>query len=105
MLDLGPLVAAFTTIAATLLGLVAVYQKFGLAALWIAVGLLYLLYLGMQRRSSGYLDACDAFGNGPPRLPPPGKQRLPRPDARQIIGRSNQALTKHRPASPKRSPK
>jgi threonine/homoserine/homoserine lactone efflux protein len=77
MLDLGLLVAAFTTIAATLLGLVAVYQQFGLAALWIAVGPLYLLYLGMQRRSSGYLDARDAFGNGPPRLPPPGKHRAP----------------------------
>jgi threonine/homoserine/homoserine lactone efflux protein len=56
MLELGLLAAAFTTIATILLGLVAVYQQFGLAVLWIAVGLLYLLYLGMQRRSSGYLD-------------------------------------------------
>jgi hypothetical protein len=64
-------------IAATLLGLVAVYQQFGVAALWIAVGLLYLLYLAMQRRSSSYLGECSIWLSGDKALPPPGKQRLP----------------------------
>jgi hypothetical protein len=89
----GALWVLFTApIAAILLGLVAVYNEYGLPAMYGAVALLYLLYLGMQRRSSSYLDARDAFGNGPPRLPPPGKQRLPARGPRPITRSQRPAL-------------
>jgi hypothetical protein len=93
MLDLILLAAAWATIAAILLGLVAIYNAFGMGALYGGVFLLYLLYLGMRSRGESYLDAGDVFGGGGPRLPPPGKQRLQAPGPPQI-GRSR------RPALP-----
>jgi hypothetical protein len=104
MLDLIILASAGFTIGAALLGLLALYNALGMASLWLAVGALYLVYLGlMQSRGEAYFDPGGAFGGGGPMLPPRGKQALPAPGPRQI-GRSNQALTKHRPALPKRSP-
>jgi hypothetical protein len=63
--------------------------------------LLFLLCLGLQRRAP--LSTGDWDWLGRKRLPPPGKQALPPQGARQIA-LSNQALAKHRPALPKRSP-
>jgi hypothetical protein len=92
MLDLILLVAAWATIATILLGLVAVYNAFGMTALWLAVGLLYVFYFALERRGAACFDLGGAFGGGP-MLPPPGKQRLPAPGPPQI-GRSR------RPALP-----
>jgi hypothetical protein len=81
-------------IGAVLLGLVAVYNAFGMAALWLAVGLMYVIYLGLERRrGAAYFDPGGAFGNGRPALAPPGKQAPP-PLAAPQIGRSR------RPALP-----
>jgi hypothetical protein len=85
MLEIGILIAAGATIGAALLGLVAVYNAFGMAALWGAVGLLYVGYLGLERwRGSAYFDPGDVFGGGGPALPPPGKRALRAPGRRQI---------------------
>jgi hypothetical protein len=92
MLDLILLVAAWATIATILLALVAVYNAFGMAALYAGVFLLYLLHLALQCRSSGYFDPGGAFGGGP-KLPPPGTRALRGPGPPQI-GRSR------RPALP-----
>jgi hypothetical protein len=86
MIDLILLVSAGFMIGAILLGLVALYQAAGMASLWLAVGLLFVLHLALQRRGVGYYDPGGAFGGGP-MLPPPGKQRLPAPGPPQI-GRS-----------------
>jgi hypothetical protein len=95
----GALWVLFTApIAAILLGLVAVYNEYGLPAMYGAVALLYLLYLGMQRGSSGYLDDGSMWLGGDKALPPPGKQRLPRPGPPQI-GRASTAVASSRPGS------
>jgi len=65
--------------------------------------LLYLLCVRLEGRRPFYFDGGQLGPGGDPALPPPGKQALPPQGARQIA-RSNQALTKHRPALPKRSP-
>jgi hypothetical protein len=92
MIEIAILISAGATIGAILLGLVALYQAAGMASLWLAVGLLFVLHLALQRRGGGYYDPGGAFGGGP-MLPPPGKQRLPAPGPPQI-GRSR------RPALP-----
>jgi hypothetical protein len=60
--------------------------------LWIAVGLLYLLYLAMQRRLSSYLGECSIWLSGDRALPPPGKQRLPAPGPSPITRSQRPAL-------------
>jgi hypothetical protein len=88
-------VSSATFIGGILLALQVLYQALGMAALWLAVGLIYVLYLALERRAAGYYDPGGAFGG--PMLPPPGKQRLSAPGPPQI-GRSR------RPAlPPKRS--
>jgi hypothetical protein len=52
-----------------------------MTALWLAVGAIYVIYAGLQRRGAGYFDPGGAFGG--PALPAPGK-RLPAPGPRQI---------------------
>jgi hypothetical protein len=93
MTEIILLVSAGFTIGAALLGLLALYQQLGLAALWLAVGGLYVIYAALQRRGAAYFDPGGVFGNGRPALPPPGKQALP-PLAAPQIGRSR------RPALP-----
>jgi hypothetical protein len=90
----------FTTFtAAILLGIVAVYETFGLPAMWIAVLLLYLLYLWTEHRKPIYFGGGDDMlwlGDRKPTLPPPGKPQLPPPGARQI-NQANTAITPSRP--------
>jgi hypothetical protein len=62
-----------------------------MTALWLAVGLLYVIYAALQRRGAGYYDPGGVFGNGRPALPPPGKQALPAPGLPQI-GRSRRPV-------------
>jgi hypothetical protein len=93
MLDLILLVAAWATIATVLLGLVALYQAFGMAALWGAVGLLFVVHLALQRRGTGYFDPGGSFSGSGPLLPVPGKQALPVPGPRQI-GKSQRPAPK-----------
>jgi hypothetical protein len=95
-----------TTTAAVLLGLTWLYVNYGLALFVVAVVLLLLASNFAGRRAPGYFDGGSplALGGDKPALPPPGQQALP-PSGTPQIGRSNQALTKHRPALPKRSPK
>jgi hypothetical protein len=85
MLDLILLISAGFTIGIALLGLVALYQAAGMAALWLAVGLLFVLHLALQRRGAAYFDPGGAFGG--PVLPAPGKRTLRGPGPPQI-GRS-----------------
>jgi hypothetical protein len=82
MIDLIILISAGFTIGAALLGLLALYTQFGLVALWLAVGLLYVIYAGLQRRGAAYFDPGGVFGGS--MLPAPGKQALPVPGPRQI---------------------
>jgi hypothetical protein len=85
MLDLIILISAGATIGAALLGLLALYQALGMTALWATVGLLYLVYLGLERRrGAAYFDPGGVFGGGGPALPAPGKRVLPAPRPRQI---------------------
>jgi hypothetical protein len=84
MIDLILLIAASATIGAALVGLLALYQALGLAALWLAVGGIFVVYLALQRRGASYFDPGGAFGGGGPALPAPSTQRLPAPGARQI---------------------
>jgi hypothetical protein len=84
MVDLILLIAAGATIAAVLLGFLVLYQALGMAALWLAVGGLFVLYAALQRRGAGYYDPGGVFGGGRPALPAPGKQALPPPTAPQI---------------------
>jgi hypothetical protein len=100
------LFAMFITTAATiLLGLTWLYVNYGLALFVVAVVLLLLASNFAGRRAPVYFDGSSSLALGDDRtaLPPPGRQAPPPPSARQIA-RSNQALTKHRPALPKRSP-
>jgi hypothetical protein len=89
-------------------GIAAVEEVFGLAAMWIVVAGVYLFHIWLLNRTGGgYVGYAEEMlvlmGDSGPSLPPPGKQALPPPSTPQI-GRSNQALTKHRPALPKRGP-
>jgi hypothetical protein len=56
MIEILILISAGATIAGALLGLVALYEALGMAALWLAVGLLFVLHLALQRRGVGYYD-------------------------------------------------
>jgi hypothetical protein len=96
----------YTATAAVLLGLVAIYDAFGLPAMCGMIFLLFILYLRLQRRAPLYFEGemLQLGGDLPPSLPPPGAQALPPPGRQAQIGGANQALTKHRPALPKRSP-
>jgi hypothetical protein len=73
--------------------------NYGMALFLVAVVLLLLASHFAGRRAPVPL----ALGSEKLTLPPPGKQALP-PSGTPQIGRSNQALTKHRPALPKRKP-
>jgi hypothetical protein len=69
----------FTTfVGGILFGIVAVYETFGLPAMWIAVFLLYLLYLWTEHRKPIYFgDGYDMLwlGDRKPSLPPPASHR------------------------------
>jgi hypothetical protein len=95
-----------TIITAVLLGLTWLYVNYGLALSLVAAVLLWLASLFAAHRAPVYFDGGSplALGSDRPSLSPPGKQALP-PLGTPQIGRSNQALTKPRPALPKRSPK
>ena len=96
---------ATTMIAVVLLGLSWLYVEYGMVIFWVGVVSVCLLGLLSGRRAPVYLAEDDfRLWDDKPSLPPPGKQALPPPGTQQI-GRSNQALTKHRPALQKRGPK
>jgi hypothetical protein len=87
------LFATFT--AAVLLWPVAVYETFGLPAMYAAIFLLFLLYLWTERRKPVYFDDGDLFmlgGDSRPVLPPPGERALPPPGPRQITRSQRSAL-------------
>jgi hypothetical protein len=88
---------------AALLGLIAIRNMFGLEWLWVAVIIIILLCARLTRYAPLYVQGPLALGSDGSALSPPAKQALP-PSGTPQIGRSNQALTKHRPALPKRSP-
>jgi hypothetical protein len=92
MIQIAILISAGFTIGAALVGLMAIYQSFGMAALWGAVALLFVLHLALQRRGAGYYDPGGAFGGSGPVLPAPGKQALPGPAPRQITRPQRPAL-------------
>ena len=93
---------ALTVIALVLLGLSWLYVEYGGALFGVAVALVCLLSLLSGLRAPVYSDDGKVFRlGGDLQLPPPGKQALPPPGKSQIGG-SNQALTKHRPALPKK---
>jgi hypothetical protein len=95
---------ALTMIAVVLLGLSWLYVEYGMVI--FLVGVVSVCFLGLLsgRRAPVYLAEDDfRLWDDKPMLPSPGKQALPPPGPPQI-GRSNQALTKHRPALPKRGP-
>jgi hypothetical protein len=91
MIEILILISAGATIMGALLGLVALYQACGMATLWLAVGAIYLLYAGLQRRGASFYDPGGVFGGGPV-LPAPSTQRLPAPGARQIGKSQRSAL-------------
>jgi hypothetical protein len=96
---------ALTIIAVVLLGLAWLYVEYGMVIFWVGVVSVCAIGLLSGRRAPVYMAEHDfRLWDDKPSLPPPGKRVLPSPGTPQI-GRSNQALTKHRPASPKRSPK
>jgi hypothetical protein len=82
MVNLIILLSASFAIGGALLGLLALGNAAGMAALWLAVGGLYLIYFALQRRGAGFYDPGSAFGG--PALPAPGKRVLPAPRPRQI---------------------
>jgi hypothetical protein len=84
MLETLILISAGAAIGGVLLGLLALYNALGMAALWVAVGLLYPICLALERRGAGYFDPGGVFGGGGPALPAPGKRVLPAPRPRQI---------------------
>jgi hypothetical protein len=86
-------VSSATFIGGSLLALLALYQACGLATLWLAVGLLFVLHLALQRRGASYYDPGGAFTGSGSLLPAPGKRTLRGPGPPQI-GRSR------RPALP-----
>jgi hypothetical protein len=67
-------------------GLVALYDLFGLPAMWLGVAAIYALYLWTLRRTPVYLGEDDdcLFGSNKPALPPPGKQALPSPSTPRL---------------------
>jgi hypothetical protein len=90
MIDLILLISAGFTIGAALLGLYALYAQFGMAALWLAVGAIYVIHLALQRRGASYYDPGGAFGG--PVLPAPSTQRLPAQGQPRIGCTQRQAL-------------
>jgi hypothetical protein len=76
---------ALTT--AGLLGVVAVYYEFGLAAMYAVVFLAFLLAVKLERRRPMYTGADslpELFGGSQPSLPPPGGNAPPTTGAPQI---------------------
>jgi hypothetical protein len=65
-------VSSATFIGGILLALQVLYQAAGMAALWLAVGLLFVLHLALLRRGASYYDPGGAFGG--PTLPAPSTQ-------------------------------
>jgi hypothetical protein len=98
MLDIALMIAAYATILMILLGLVWLFNVFGIAAMYGAVGLIILVAMMLERRGYGYLDAGNVFGPGPRSLPRPGKPQLPRPGPPAITSTPRRALP-----GPKRS--
>jgi hypothetical protein len=84
---------AMTTIAAVLLGLVAVYVEYGMAVFAVAGGAFCLLGIWSERRAPVYFN--DGGGFKPPgsesqqALPPPAKQpQIGRASRALVVGRS-----------------
>jgi hypothetical protein len=102
-------VCFYVATGAVLLGVVAVYNMFGMAAMYAVVFLIVLLAIWTERRRPIYFGDGSEFGldlgGDTPTLPPPGKQALPAPGAPQISMSKPALTTRQRPALPKRSPK
>jgi hypothetical protein len=67
---------ALTMIAAVLLGLTWLYVEYGMALLWLAVGLLFVLHLALQRRGAGHYDPGGSFSGSGPVLPAPRSRQI-----------------------------
>jgi hypothetical protein len=94
-------------ITAALLGLVAVYNIFGLPLMYAVVFILFLLCLRLEPRTPSHFEGEPLVlgGDRPPSPPPPAQPASPAPGTPRL-GRSSMAVTtKHRPALPKSSPK
>jgi hypothetical protein len=105
ILDFILFAMVITIITAVLLGLTWLYVNYGMALFLVAAVLLWLANLFAGRRASVYIEGGPLMlGSDKLTLPPPSQRALHPPGTPQI-GRANQALTKHRPALPKSSPK
>jgi hypothetical protein len=87
-------VVFYAATGTVLLGVVEVYNEFGLPAMYGAVLVLFLLCVWMERRRPVYLDDGDPFMLGGDRqaLPSPGKKALPGPGAPRITRSQRPAL-------------
>jgi hypothetical protein len=74
-------VSSATFIGGVLLGLIAIYAQFGLVTMWLAVGALYVIHIGLQRRT-GYYDPGAGFSGSGPALPAPGTRHITRSQRR-----------------------
>jgi hypothetical protein len=80
-------------------GLVALYVLFGLAAMWLGVVAIYLLYIWQLQRAPVYFGDGSEFGldfGGSAPILPPGRAALP-PSGTPQIGRASRALRPNRP--------
>jgi hypothetical protein len=94
IIDFALFAMVITTITAVLLGLTWLYVNYGPALFLVAIVLIWIASGFAGPRAPTYLD--DPGSSRSTALPPPGAPQ---------IGRSNQTLTKHRPALPDRSHK
>jgi hypothetical protein len=76
---------------ASIYGVLAVYYAFGLPAMYGVVFIIFVLAVRMERRR-GCSGPWEAFGDSRPVLPPPGKNTLLPPVARQINQVQRRAL-------------
>jgi hypothetical protein len=78
------LFALFYALTATMIfGVVAVYYTFGLPAMYGIIFIIFMVAIGMERKT-GSAGFAEWFGSRGPVLPPPGKRALPPPGAAQI---------------------
>jgi hypothetical protein len=91
MIEILILASAGFAIGAVLLALIALYNAAGMAALWLAVGGIFVVYAALQRRGVGYYDPGGGFSGSGPLLPAPGR-KLPAPGPRQVAKSQRPAL-------------
>jgi hypothetical protein len=91
----------WTIITVACLGLVAIHHYFGITAMWIAVALIYLAYLWLQRQGTPYAGYPDwLYPSGVTALPPPSRPALPPPGTRALPAPSRSGNTGRKAISP-----